>query len=68
MGKVSKGIVCSVEGCKAAAVKSVSHEEALKAGFSFKGPGRAYLCREHWKQLKKLTKKERLVRRWAYGV
>ena len=67
MGKVSKGVPCSVEGCEAPAVKSVSHEEVSRAGISLRGPGRAYLCREHWKQFKRLTKRERLLRRWARG-
>lgn len=68
MGKVGKGVPCSVKGCDAPAVKSVSYDEVSRAGLPLKGSRRAYLCRVHWKEFKKLTKKERMLKRWIQGV
>ncbi|MEM3737419.1 MAG: hypothetical protein QXJ75_04980 [Candidatus Bathyarchaeia archaeon] len=66
MGRISSGINCSVEGCSEPAVRSLSTEKAKAAGFKIAGDKRAYLCREHYKALKKLTKKERSIERWRY--
>jgi len=61
MGRVSKGEVCSVEGCEEKAVRSVSREkiEESKVGFKLKNPDsrRVYLCRKHYKEFKKAYRK-----------
>lgn len=67
MGKVSKGVGCSVEGCNEQAEKSVSREKAVSAGLRVaSGRGRAYLCKRHWKEYKRLTKKSRMIEKWAW--
>ena len=66
MGKISKGVECSVKGCGEPAVRSLS---AQKVGAVLKinvSRGRAYLCEKHYKEYKKLTKEERRIERWRY--
>jgi hypothetical protein len=64
LGKVGKGVKCSVSGCGEEAVRSVSTEEATHAGLRVATGGRSYLCKSHYKELKKKTKKDRQVERW----
>ena len=68
MGKVSKGVKCSVAGCEEKAVKSVSVQR-IPSSMKVEAAGRrAYLCEVHWKQFKKLTREERRIERMRYGV
>jgi len=62
LGKVSKGEACSL--CGKPAVKSISAVEASKY-FKVQGGarGRVYLCKEHYKEYKKLSKKDREIER-----
>ncbi|MEM0328941.1 MAG: hypothetical protein QXI18_04855 [Nitrososphaerota archaeon] len=63
MGKVSKGVKCSVAGCAEKAVKSVSAQR-IPSSMKIEGSGRrAYLCETHWKQLKKMTREQQKVER-----
>ncbi len=65
MGKVGKGIKCSVSGCGEDAIRSVSAEDASRAGLKVATTtGRSYLCKNHYKEMKKKTKKDRQVERW----
>ncbi len=65
MGKVGKGIKCSVSGCGEDAIRSVSAEDASRAGLkAATTTGRSYLCKNHYKEMKKKTKKDRQVERW----
>ncbi|HYY91236.1 MAG TPA: hypothetical protein VE955_04550 [Candidatus Dormibacteraeota bacterium] len=65
MGKVGKGVKCSVGGCGDEAIRSVSAEEASRAGLKVTTTsGRSYLCKNHYKEMKKKTKKDRQVERW----
>ncbi|GBC68809.1 hypothetical protein HRbin01_00494 [archaeon HR01] len=67
MGKVSKGVGCSVKGCEAKASASVSSGIASKYLTLSEGLGRrAYLCRDHYKELKKASKKDRSMERARY--
>ncbi|OYT65212.1 hypothetical protein B6U74_04025 [Candidatus Bathyarchaeota archaeon ex4484_205] len=67
MGRVEKGIQCSVAGCKERAVRSVSRERAVRSGLKIEGEGRkAYLCREHYKDYKKALKDEMKVMRMRW--
>ncbi|HIE18380.1 TPA: hypothetical protein EYP75_01500 [Candidatus Bathyarchaeota archaeon] len=68
MGKISKGTLCSVEGCSREAVRSLSAAKVEEAGLKVKETRRAYLCREHYKEYKKATKKEKTLERWRYKV
>lgn len=60
MGKVRKGVECSVHNCADRAVKSVSLSNIpSNIGFQFKGEGRSiYLCEKHYKAIKKAIKKK----------
>lgn len=63
MGKVSKGIKCSVVGCTEKAVKSISAQH-IPSDMKVESSGRrAYLCEIHWKQLKKLTRDKQKIER-----
>ncbi|MBS7639685.1 MAG: hypothetical protein QW600_02535 [Candidatus Bathyarchaeia archaeon] len=64
MGKVSKGAKCSVEGCDRDAVRSLDLGRVYAAGLKVRGERRAFLCKEHYKEYKKATKKDRIVDRW----
>jgi len=59
---------CSVRGCDSDAYKSISREKASKV-FSgdLEAGRRVKLCRVHWKEYKKATKKERMLERWRWG-
>ena len=61
MGRVSKGISCSVQGCGETAEKSLSENKGKMASdLSFNIINkRVYLCRNHYKEWKKETKEER---------
>lgn len=53
---------CVVEGCGKIAERSVSGESAREAKLQVdENIRRAYLCKEHYKQYKKSTKKDRLM-------
>lgn len=66
MGRISKGERCSVSGCSQPAVKSVPLEKASRAGLSVSGSRRAYLCEQHYKELKKRLKKEKRIEKWRW--
>ncbi|MEM1545834.1 MAG: hypothetical protein QXP91_05195 [Candidatus Methanomethylicia archaeon] len=60
MGKVGKGVECSIHNCTDRAVKSVSLKSIpSNVGFQFKSGGRnIYLCEKHYKAVKKAIKKK----------
>jgi alkylhydroperoxidase family enzyme len=65
LGKVGKGVKCSVSGCGEEAVRSLPAGEASRAGLRVATTtGRSYLCKNHYKEMKKKTKKDRQVERW----
>jgi len=66
LGRVGKGIKCSVVGCDGEAVRSLPVDKVTEAGLKVSGSRRAYLCREHYKDFKKATKRERLLDKWRY--
>jgi|TARA_B100001964_G_C14230094_1_gene599586 hypothetical protein len=57
LGKVSKGVGCSAKGCSDSAVKSLSKNKLIGSGIEISGERRVYLCRSHYKELKKSSKK-----------
>ncbi len=67
MGKISRGIECSVDGCSEKAIKSMSIEKVRKTGLKIKKERRAYLCREHYREFKKKSKKDRVIDKWRIG-
>jgi len=68
MGKVSKGVKCSVAGCEKPAVRSFASNTAASAGLNVASGRRSYLCEEHYKVLKKKLKKDRTLERWRRGL
>jgi len=58
-----------VSGCSRDAVRSLSTEKVKSAGLNVgSGEKRAYLCREHYKEFKKKTKKDKTIEKWRYNV
>lgn len=70
MGKVSKGVKCCVDGCNSNAEVSLSEKELSRLNLPFKvNPvgRRIYLCREHYKVVKKELKKLRRLEKWRWS-
>ncbi|MHA1505976.1 MAG: hypothetical protein ACTSR0_02130 [Candidatus Asgardarchaeia archaeon] len=71
MGKVKKGELCSIEGCDEVAVRSVSlsliNSSKLKNMLKKGNYKRAYLCKKHYKILKKESKKMREVEKLRFS-
>ena len=58
---------CSIKSCENNAIRSLSplySKILIKAGFSLNEDSRLYLCKEHYKKLKKLKNKEDRLERW----
>ena len=69
MGKVTKGVKCSVENCNREASRSISRSriKGLNLHLSLSGKSsKAYLCEGHWKEYKKAVKKEKKLERWRW--
>jgi hypothetical protein len=67
LGRIGKGTKCTVAGCEEEAIRSVSVLKAKATGLDVEGR-RAYLCKEHYKEYKKGSKKDRRIERWRHGV
>jgi hypothetical protein len=68
LGRIEKGVKCSVSGCSREAARSISADKVKAAGLSVSGSeNRAYICKEHYKEYKKKTKKEKTLDKWRYG-
>ncbi|MBC8224499.1 hypothetical protein H8E65_07925 [Candidatus Bathyarchaeota archaeon] len=67
MGRIKKGTTCSVNPCDGEAVRSVNGPKAKAAGLDVEG-NRVYLCKEHYKEYKKGSKKDRQIEKWRHGV
>jgi len=69
LGRVDKGVKCSVSGCSKEAARSLSVEKAKSSGLNLgNNERRAYLCKEHYKEYKKKTKKNKLIDKWRYSA
>jgi len=68
VGRIDKGVKCSVSGCGREAARSISVEKARAAGLNVgSGEKRAYICKEHYEEFKKRTKKDKTLDKWRYG-
>lgn len=67
MGRVDKGVKCSVLGCGKEAARSLSAGKVKSAGLNVSSERRAYLCKEHYKEFKKKTKKDKQIEKWRYS-
>ncbi len=65
LGRIDKGEKCSV--CGKEAVRSISADKVKAAGLNAGSDKRAFLCKEHYKEFKKKTKKEKTLDKWRYG-
>jgi len=65
VGKVNKGVNCSVIGCNNKAEKSLSYSRAsLAKSLNLSSKSKSvYLCKEHYKIWKKETRDERILER-----
>ncbi|MGP8068941.1 MAG: hypothetical protein ACLP5V_03530 [Candidatus Bathyarchaeia archaeon] len=68
MGKVAKGQHCSVVGCSAAAIRSISPDKVAHSGINIGNARRAYLCKPHYREFKKLTRKDRQLDKWRFST
>jgi hypothetical protein len=64
---VTKGTTCTVKGCSNPAVRSLAAAKVSAAGLKIEKGRRAYLCKEHYREYKKKTKKEKRLERWRYS-
>ncbi|NWG11568.1 hypothetical protein HXY33_07505 [Candidatus Bathyarchaeota archaeon] len=68
MGRVDKGVKCSVSGCSKEAIRSLPTEKVRPAGLNVgSSERRSYLCKEHYKDYKKKTKKDKQLEKWRYS-
>jgi thymidine kinase len=66
LGRIDKGAKCSV--CGKEAVRSLSVDKVRSAGLKVGvGEKRAYLCKEHYKEYKKKTKKDKQLEKWRFS-
>jgi hypothetical protein len=66
LGRVDKGQKCSVSGCGKDAVRSLSGEKVRMASLKVGSEKRAYLCKDHYKEYKKKTKKDKQLEKMRY--
>jgi len=67
VGRVSKGVNCSVVGCSAKAEISLPADRVSRYLNVSKESRRAYLCKPHYKEFKRASKKEREMERARYS-
>ena len=68
MGRIEKGVKCSVSGCGREAARSISANKVKAAGLSVSNrEKRAFICKEHYKEYKKKTKKDKTLEKWRWG-
>ena len=66
MGRVAKGVKCSVAGCDKEAIRSIPTEKVSAAGLEVGKVRRSYLCKDHYKEFKKGMRKEKMLEKWRY--
>jgi hypothetical protein len=68
LGRIEKGEKCNVSGCSREAARSLSVDKVKAAGLSVgTSESRAFICKEHYKEFKKKTKKDKILDKWRYG-
>jgi len=68
MGKVAKGQQCTVVGCGTSAIRSISPDKVAHAGINIGSARRAYLCKTHYREFKKLSRKDRQIDKWRFSA
>ena len=57
-----------MSGCSRNAERSIPSDKAKAAGLNVSSSEkRAYLCKEHYKEYKKKSKKDKTLEKWRYG-
>lgn len=69
MGRVRKGIACSVVGCGSRAVRSLPYLKFMEAstGLEVCRSASVYLCRDHYRAFRRATRKVRMLEKWRRG-
>jgi len=67
LGRIGKGVTCSVKNCDKEAIRSLAHDKVSSAGLKVNEGRRSYLCREHYKEYKKGSKKDKLLEKWRHS-
>ncbi|MBI3022261.1 MAG: hypothetical protein HYY68_00875 [Thaumarchaeota archaeon] len=68
MGKVGKGVGCSISACSNEAERSISREQLAGSSLSIGSEGRSvYLCKDHYTAWKKTTRESRSLERARWG-
>ena len=68
MGRVEKGIKCSINNCNEIAIRSISIIKVESAGLKINETKRGYLCKQHYKEYKKKSEDNRKVERWRWNT
>lgn len=68
MGRIDKGVKCSVANCNELAIRSISIEKVESAGLKVNESKRGYLCKEHYREYKKKSKDDRRVEKWRWNA
>jgi len=74
VGKIKKGVSCSVVGCNGRATHSISLDkmqgaiQAVGLKADIKTSRRVYLCEKHYKEIKKQLKKTKKIEKWQHGL
>jgi len=68
MGKIEKGVKCSIHLCVKDAVRSLSPEKVKATRLNVEDSKRTYLCEEHYKEFKRKNKGLRQVERWRWNT
>ena len=68
MGRVAKGVKCSVAGCDKQAVRSLSTEKVSSAGLKVDEVRRVYLCKDHYKEFRRspTIKQAKRIEKWRH--
>ncbi len=68
LGRIGKGVTCSVKNCDKEAIRSLARDKVSCAGLKVNEGRRSYLCREHYKEYKKGSKKDKLLEKWRHSA
>ena len=67
MGKISKGVECSLNDCSSSAIRSINSKNVDSNQFpTSSDSNKVYFCNEHYKSWKKSTKELRKSERARY--
>jgi len=67
LGRIGKGVTCSVKNCDKEAIRSLARDKVSSAGLKVNEGRRSYLCRDHYKEYKKGSKKDKLLEKWRHS-